>query len=1089
MSEQSLRVPVSFRSGRLRTAALLAVALMAVLLPTSLLPGASAGTDIATGQNGNEPTAGAVNPLNPQNVVVARCNLRISNDFGRTFPITTNVGIPAGYNNTGQGCDDVVTFDSQGRLFWTYLLRGDLNNDGTNDDLSVVVQQVNPTTGALVGNAADITADTCSGDDKPWLVADSNPASPFRDNLYIIWTRVSGTCTPPSGVAYFSRSTNGGVTWSAPRQISAAGEGFVWPSHITTAPNGDVYASYHGDTCGAATASIFVLRDTTGGANLANGTAVQKSSFASSVTCNQKNLAGSVPQAQFWMQGANAPYVIADPVRPGNVYVISNDDPNDNFGNGDDGDVVLHRSTDNGLTWTASRIDHAPAGSLQVYPIGATDQDGKLVVMWWDTRGGQTNAANNFLLDVYATFSRDGGLTWTNDTRINDVAFDPDAGAPCRFGPTGCGTTTAAPNTLRIGEYNGLVAADGIAYSTFTGNTFTGSTATGQRVLFDVVSIDGAFADRFEPNDSAQPGVATDLGAHASYSQPGLSIHRDNDEDVFKVTAASTGRLDVHIGSNPRLSDLDVQVLDRNGNAVSTATSGADDNAGETITFPAVAGEAYFVRVYADPGAPAAPTQFPVLNTYNLNVLNTPAPAPTSIALAPGSDTGSSSTDNVTSNTQPTLLIRLDTTALGTVPFSPGTNPATDAPGYKVAVYANGVLIGYATPAGAGIFSLTPAAPLSAGLNFITARVVIVDPLTPTPHVVGFGPESGALIVTIVTGPPATLGPPDLIAPADSGGIDDDDITTLSSPTFVGTATPNALVRLYANGVQVGEGIAAAGTGEYRITVGPLTDGVYQITARQEDGAGNLSAPSSGLKVTIAKHSLTLPGGTAVQGAGTVTVDLGAGTISGYAGVAGATGLVGIVGIPQVNLAVGNRALKVVGTAGDDQLTYSPTGASAGNLSNSGASQVLSFMGVTQLDVDPVGGSDTVTIVGTPNADDINSTVDTTAVSQVGSLLALRTVTASTERLAVRALLGADTVFITTKSTVNASVFVDAGDPAANTPKGDVLRIVDGSGKGNLQNGPGGAVAGSGSFIMNYSKSTGRTTRIDYAGVEKIVKK
>ena len=62
------------------------------------------------------------------------------------------------------------------------------------------------------------------------------------------------------------------------------------------------------------------------------------------------------------------------------------------------------------------------------------------------------------------------------------------------------------------GRWRGFTAAaaDGIGYAIWTGNSFTGSTATGQRSLFDVFSILGQFADQYEPNDSRDPGVATD---------------------------------------------------------------------------------------------------------------------------------------------------------------------------------------------------------------------------------------------------------------------------------------------------------------------------------------------------------------------------------------------------------------------------------------------------------------------------------------------------------------------------------------------------------------------------------------------------
>lgn len=1056
-------------------------------LLTMRAPGAGAATDVAVGFGGNEPTAGAVNPLNPQNVVVARCQLGISNDFGRTFPITVNVGVPAAFAASfGQGCDDVVTFDSQGRLFWTYLLRVDQDGNpatgnGGREDLTVVVQQVNPTTGALIGNAVDITPGPASNsDDKPWIAADATPGSPFRDNIYIVWSRLTS-----GSQVMFSRSTNGGTTWSAPTQISAGGEGFVWPSHVAVAPNGDVYASYHTDTCGSTTADMAILRDSSGGANLQNAVAVQKTTFQSAVTCNVQTGSGVVPNTDFWMQGALAPYVIPDPVRANTIYVIANDDPNNNFGNGDDGDVILAKSTDNGNTWGISTISHAPAGTLQVFPIGAIDQLGRLVVAWYDTRAGRTNAGGNLLLDVFATTSNDGGATFSNDFQVNDTAFDPDLGAPCRFGCGGPGDP--GPATRRIGEYNGLAAADGIAYLAWTGNT-----GSGQQTLFDVFSIQGTVPDRFEPNDAAQPGVITELGAHDGYDEANLTIHSPTDEDFYRIQALRTGSLSVRMSSNAGLSDLDVQVRDSNGNVVGTSSSGIDTAAIETVTWPAVAGQNYTVRVYAEPGAPAAPTQVPPMNVYALTGVNRAASAPLGLALDVGADTGTSTTDNVTRTSRPPLAIRVDLSPLAGLTFSAGSNPTTDNPGYKVAVNIDGALAGYATSAGNGLFTFTPPNPLSDGLHLVTAAVVVVDPRLPTPHAVGSGPESSTLALVVDTTAPSAPSAPDLAAASDTGGVSDDNITTVQSPTFTGTAVPNSPIHLYADGVVVGDG-QSDGNGNWQVKTNALGDGVYQITAKQEDVAGNLSAASPALKVTIANQGLTLPGLTATAPAGQVTVDLAAGTVAGYGGVPGVTGLVGIVGIPTVNLAVNNQKVSVLGTAGDDNLTYTPLTASAGSLTRAGVTQTLNLTNVSiasdGLKVDTLAGADVVTTVGTTGADTINATVLPTAITRITGLLPISTVTSNLERLAISSGEGADTITVVTSDQVNALVLADGGNPATNTPNGDVLQILDGSGKGQLGNGPGGAVAGSGSFIMNYPRTTLKQTRIDYAGIEKILKR
>ena len=48
---------------------------------------------------------------------------------------------------------------------------------------------------------------------------------------------------------------------------------------------------------------------------------------------------------------------------------------------------------------------------------------------WYTNQSGQKNAAGDDLLDVYATYSTDGGQTWATPFQVDTQAFDPDAGA------------------------------------------------------------------------------------------------------------------------------------------------------------------------------------------------------------------------------------------------------------------------------------------------------------------------------------------------------------------------------------------------------------------------------------------------------------------------------------------------------------------------------------------------------------------------------------------------------------------------------------------------------------------------------------
>ncbi|HET7696707.1 MAG TPA: Ig-like domain-containing protein [Vicinamibacterales bacterium] len=1081
--------PQVYGSARKVIMALAMVALVPVLTQTA--------TDVRTGLGGNEPTSAAVNPLSPNIIAVARgLSVAISTDFGVTFPttVTATTNVPVyGTIASWSGCGDAsVTFDSQGRLFFSYLLCGNDNAVPANRvDISAFVQQINATTGATVGNPIEVSGGALNFDDKEWIVADSNPSSPFRDNLYVIWTRLDG----PSQVM-FTRSTNGGATWSAPAAIDG-GEGFVWPSHIAVAPNGDVYATYHSDTCGSATAPMFVLRDTTGGAQFQAAAGFQKTSFTAAVTCNvQSAAATAIPNTTFWMQGANQGFVIPDPVRTGQVYVVANHDPNDDFTSGDGGDIILARSSDDGLSWTVSTISHGPVGTLQAYPTGAIDQLGNLVVTWWDTRRGLTNAAGTLMLDQYATVSRDGGETFTFDFRVSDAAMDPDLNAPCRFGtlPT-CGGADAGPNTLRIGEYNGTAAADGIGYAIWTGNNGTNPPSGGQTTYFDAFSILGAFADPMEPNDAWDPGVASVLGSFGSYNNQNLTIHSDTDEDFFKVVAHSTGKLAFRITYNGRLSDLDIQVRDKFNNAVATSSTGLDSNNLETLTIPAVAGEAYFLRVFAEPG------QAPPINVYDLDILNTPAPTPFGLSLAAADDTGGNGLDNITNDPMPTITLAVDLNPLAPLAFSPDNGTASladDPPGYKVEIYRNGTAVGRATPVAGqpGIFTFTFTTPLTEGLNFITARVVVVDNSDAigggTVHAVGQGGESFALLVTLdTTAPgPGALGPLDLLASSDSGGIDDDDITTFSTPSFsIGVNAPG-LVRVYAQKLPAGANVQVAqfvvvSPNVWQFTVPSLSDGVYNLTATLEDGAGNVGPPTAPLKVTIAQFSLTLPGETTNAAAGPVVMDLAARTIQGFASVS-ATGVIGISGIPVVNVNGNGQTLTVNLTAGSDTLGYTPSGPAAGSFTLEGSGQTVNFSNAGVFTVNPLTGDDTVTTIGSAADDSVAVTVTTMLSVQVGLSRALNMPAADIEKVGIATLQGNDTIGVNIFDTVDARLFVDGGEPTTVNKGNDTLNLFDMSvgRKGVYSNISGGSTAGAGAVALSF-KATGKSTRVDYVAIEK----
>jgi hypothetical protein len=169
----------------------------------------------------NEPSI-AVNPINASQVVAAYqvpATVAFSRDGGSSWKVATGTA-PSDYRESG---DVSVTYDKHGAAILCYIAFDQLGTDNS--------CARGPTrNGVFVRRSADggatweaqahtvITQPTKPGipfEDKPYVVAD-NTNSKYAGNLYIGWTEFR----IDESVILFSRSTDGGLTWSAPADIS-----------------------------------------------------------------------------------------------------------------------------------------------------------------------------------------------------------------------------------------------------------------------------------------------------------------------------------------------------------------------------------------------------------------------------------------------------------------------------------------------------------------------------------------------------------------------------------------------------------------------------------------------------------------------------------------------------------------------------------------------------------------------------------------------------------------------------------------------------------------------------------------------------
>jgi hypothetical protein len=377
----------------------------------------------------SEPSV-AVNPQKPQQVLTAfqtPASVAYSDDAGEHWQQTIGTA-PANYKVSG---DVSITYDILGHAFLCYIAFDKLGtpqywaHNATRN--GVFVRRSLDGGKTWESNAVAVDEQPTHSDmpfeDKPYIVADNNPGSPFAGTLYVGWTEFSLT----KSVVFLSRSNDGGITWSVPFEISTheglprddngSVEGFSGAS----GPDGMLYAVWSdGD-------EIVLTTSRDGGI-----------SFAPS----RKIL--NVAPPQFKLEGVERsngfPQIGVDP-RTARLFLTWSD-----YRNGDV-DVFCSTSSDRGRNWNpAVRVNNDPLhnGADQFFQWLAVDPaDGSADLVFYDRRDDPENRRAVIVL----ARSTDGGQSFANYAWTT-TQFDPDD----QF----------------IGDYPGIAALNGLVYGAWT---------------------------------------------------------------------------------------------------------------------------------------------------------------------------------------------------------------------------------------------------------------------------------------------------------------------------------------------------------------------------------------------------------------------------------------------------------------------------------------------------------------------------------------------------------------------------------------------------------------------------------------------
>ena len=173
------------------------------------------------------------------------------------------------------GGDPSVAFDSQGNVYYAGL-----GFNRTSPPNAVAVNKgVFDGSGTLSWGAPTFINPTTAPsilNDKEWIAADWHADSPFRDRVYVSWTRF--IFNPRTGAyvqspIFFAYSTDGGQTFSEPQAISR-NVLYDQGSRPIVGYDGTVYVIFEGSTRLASLNSIYVVKSTDGGVTFGKPVAI-----------------------------------------------------------------------------------------------------------------------------------------------------------------------------------------------------------------------------------------------------------------------------------------------------------------------------------------------------------------------------------------------------------------------------------------------------------------------------------------------------------------------------------------------------------------------------------------------------------------------------------------------------------------------------------------------------------------------------------------------------------------------------------------------------------------------------------------------
>jgi hypothetical protein len=395
--------------------------------------------DVSCEDGPQSETSIAIDPSNSNYLVtgsndINRLPMRawVSSDGGDNWDGGHDLPLPPPLTNNGTdfGTDPGLVVDSSGRMFYSYI-----------------IVFFNKSQQAIQGSEVAVARSTDHG--QTWTATYINPVSgksafndksmiavdPSNGNVYVAWDTEWASHSSVHNVVLFSRSTDNGVSFSAPITITPqkGGPQDVFAADPFVAPNHNVYVAYQDVQHN----QLSVVKSTNLGTSFGAPVAIASTQLSFDVV---------IPAA-----ATRTPFVYpacgAD--NTNKLYCSWMDETASNGT-----DIFVSHTTTNDTTWSPRVLVNDDGGDAeQFFQWLSVDPTSHAVTLsWYDTR----NDPDNVETDVYFSESTDGGVTFADNTKVTNAQTDESAANP------------DAQAHDQYGDYEGIAAYGGTAHPVWT---------------------------------------------------------------------------------------------------------------------------------------------------------------------------------------------------------------------------------------------------------------------------------------------------------------------------------------------------------------------------------------------------------------------------------------------------------------------------------------------------------------------------------------------------------------------------------------------------------------------------------------------